>query len=65
MNAKNFAASFFIIGAIVLVVSLIVTYIYGLIVHGSGVAEWESSIRLAIILGIVVPLVRHFEKGKA
>jgi hypothetical protein len=62
MNAKSFAISFLVVGAIAFVVGLVVTYLYGLIAHGNAVLEWESSIRLALVLGIVIPLVQQLNK---
>lgn len=62
MNAKTFLNGFLWTGAIVLVISLVVSYLYGLLVHGAAALEWESSARLAIIFGIALPLVKHFDK---
>ena len=56
--AKNFAATF----AIVLVVSVIVTFLYSLVVHGAGVIDWEASFRLSIILGIALAWIQQREK---
>jgi hypothetical protein len=39
--------------------SLIVSFLYGLLRHGVGALEWETSIHLGIVLGITLPLVRH------
>jgi hypothetical protein len=65
MNVKQFAFAFCLVAPIVLIVSLVVGYLYGALVHGVGLLEWESSIRFAIILGIVLPLVRQMDKKKA
>ena len=62
MNARTFVTEFVITGLIAFVVALIVTYLYGLLVHGVGVVEWESSIRLGVILGIILPLTRLVKK---
>jgi hypothetical protein len=64
MNAKDFVSGFVLVGAIVLAVTLVVTYLHGLLAHGVGVLEWESSIRFAIILGIALPLIHQFDKKK-
>lgn len=64
MNVKDIVTSFFVVGPIVFVVSLIVAYLYSLVVHGNGVLEWEASIRLALIFGITLPIVRHLDKKK-
>ncbi len=56
MNFKKLAPEFAINFIIALVVSVIVTYLFNLIVHSSGVIDWETSFRFALILGIVIPL---------
>ena len=48
-----------IIFSIVLFVSVMVTSVYNFFMHGSGAFEWEPSIRLALILGIVLPWVHR------
>jgi hypothetical protein len=41
-----------------------VSFLYSLIVHGSGQVDWESAVRLGIILGIVLPFARKLEGKK-
>ncbi|MEW6511051.1 MAG: hypothetical protein AB1428_08855 [Bacteroidota bacterium] len=65
MNAKNIVMGLVTIGSITLVVSLIVTYLYSLLAHGSGVLDWEMSIRIAIIFGITLPIVQNLDKRKS
>lgn len=62
MDLKKFAMDFATTFAVVLIVGLVVSYLYDLIVHGAGLLEWESSIRFAIILGIVLPWVNQRQK---
>lgn len=58
----EFAAAF----AVTLVVSLIVTYLWNLILHQAGKVDWETSFRLAIILGVVLAWMMSREgKSKA
>lgn len=64
MNFKQIAFGFLSIAPVVLVVSLVVAYLYDILVHGTGVLEWESSIRFAIILGIVLPVIRQLDRKK-
>ena len=47
--------------ALFLVVTVIVTFLYSLIAHGTGVIDWETSFRFAIIFGIVLPWIRARE----
>jgi uncharacterized membrane protein (DUF106 family) len=51
--------------SLVVIVSAIVTYLYSLIVHGSGIIDWETSFRLAIIFAIVLPTLREVERKEA
>ncbi len=64
MNLKNIAIGFVTVGPIVLVVSIIVAYLYSLVVHGNGQMDWELSLRLAIIFGIALPIIREMDKKK-
>jgi hypothetical protein len=64
MNLKEVVTGFLLVGPIVLVVSLVVSFLYSLIVHGSGLWDWELSIRLAIIFGIAIPIVGQVGKKK-
>lgn len=51
--------------AVVMVVNLIVTYLYSLIVHGSGVIDWETAFQFAISLAIILPWLRKHEKKQS
>ncbi len=46
---------------LVFIVSSIVSYIYSLIAHGVAVPDWETSIRFAVILGIILPTIKAIE----
>lgn len=66
MNVKELFIYFVVIFAVTLVVVATVTFLYSLIVHGSGTIDWERSfglaISLAIALGIVLPWMRARER---
>jgi len=62
MNNKKLAVDITFTFAITLVASVIVTYLYSLIVHGAGIIDWGTSFRLSLIFCIVFPLVRQREK---
>ncbi len=62
MNTKELLINFTITFALTLVITVVVTFLYSLIVHGTGIIDWETSFRLAIILGIVLPSTRAGEK---
>jgi len=42
--------------AVVLVVSVIVTYLWNLVAHGSGAIDWEISLVFALSIGIALPV---------
>lgn len=62
MGIKQYAIDFVVMFAIVLVVNLIVTFLYSLIFHGSGVIAWDTAFQFAITLGLILPWVRRREK---
>jgi hypothetical protein len=64
MNIKKLGTDFAITFVLTLAVSILVTYLYSLVVHGSGVVDWEASFRLAIIFGIVIPWLHQREKNR-
>lgn len=64
MQIKEFAIGFFMTGLIVLVVSLGVSWLYDMVVHGTSSVEWESAIRFGTIFGIIFPLIRSMENKK-
>jgi hypothetical protein len=43
--------------AVTLIVSVIVTLLSNLIVHGASTVDWETSIRFAILLAIILPWI--------
>ena len=53
MNFKKGIIRFFIGFGITLVVSVAVTYLWSLSFHETAKIDWETSFRLAIILGII------------
>jgi len=64
MNIKQIFVYFVGLFALIFVVSVIVTFLYSLIVHGTGIVDWETAFRLAIILGLVLTWTNVREKKK-
>jgi hypothetical protein len=60
MNAKMFLADFGQTFVVAFIVAVVVTFVWNLIVHSTGGVDWETSFRLAIILGIVLPITKGF-----
>ncbi len=54
MNIKNLVVEFVTVFAVTLVTSAIVTFLWNLIGHGTSAVDWETSLRFAIILGIIL-----------
>ena len=58
MENKNLLMYFVHIAVSTLVVTAIVTYLYSLLVYGIGAVNWELSIVLAVVLGIVKSIAK-------
>jgi len=54
MDIKKLLITFIGIFVLALVVLVITTYLYSLIVHGTGIIDWETSFLFAITLGVVL-----------
>ena len=61
MRAARVFTLFVVVFAAALVASAIVTFLWGLTVHGEGAIDWEASVRLALVLGIVCSVVEAWE----
>lgn len=55
MSIKLFLSHFVVTFALAAIISLVVSLLYSLVVHGVGVFDWGISIRLGIVLGLIVP----------
>lgn len=55
MHVKRLITDVVIVFSTSLVASLCVTLLWNLIVLHTGSADWETSIRFAIVLAIIVP----------
>lgn len=61
---KRCLKDFILIFILAFIVSALVSFLYSIIVHGKGVIDWGSSIRLGIILGILLPRVNSKSRKK-
>ena len=59
MNSRGWFMDFVVTFVITLVVAIIVTLLWNLIAHGDVNIDWATSFRLAIILGIALPIVKR------
>jgi len=55
MNIKKLVGDFVTVFAVSLIISVIVTLLWNLIVHGTSTIDWETSFRFAILFGILLP----------
>jgi hypothetical protein len=54
MNIKKLLVDFVTVFAVTLIVSVIVSLLWNLIVHGAGTIDWEASFRFAVLFGIIL-----------
>jgi hypothetical protein len=57
MDMKKFFLGFIGYFSITLLVSIGVTFIWSLLFHSIATIDWETSFRLAIIFGIILPII--------
>ncbi len=62
ININKLATDFIVAFTVILVVSLIITFLYNLLVYRTSMVDGESSFRLALILGISHSIIRQFER---
>jgi hypothetical protein len=61
MNTRALVVAFASVFAIALVSVALVTFLWNLIGHGVSTVDWETSFRLAIILGIILTWTKSRE----
>ncbi len=59
MKNRGWFVDFAITFVVALVVTIMVTMLWSLAAHGGAGIDWATSFRLAIILGIVLPIVNR------
>jgi len=64
MDLKRLFIDFLVVFTITLVVSIIVTFFWNLAFHSLTIVDWETSFSLAIIIGIIIPIVNARERKK-
>jgi hypothetical protein len=57
MDLRKIVIRFITVFAISLLVTIGVTFLWSLIFHGVAIIDWETSLRFAIILGIILPII--------
>ncbi|MFA6618806.1 MAG: hypothetical protein WCT23_07050 [Candidatus Neomarinimicrobiota bacterium] len=57
MKFWNFVLNCIVVGAIAFIAGILVNFLFNVIVHGLAVVAWGSTLRIAVILGLVIPIV--------
>jgi len=63
MKSKKLLSEFVLFFCVTFAVSLVVSFLYGYLVHGTAAVDWELSFRNGILFGLIFPLVEWF-RGK-
>ena len=61
MNSKKLVIEFGTVFAVTLVTAALVTFLWNVVGHGTGIIDWESSFRFAIIFGIILTWAKSRE----
>lgn len=64
MILKNLFIRFGIVFPVGFAAAVLVTYLWNLISHGQSAVDWETAFRLAIMLGIALPVARAVEEAR-
>lgn len=54
MQIKKLLADFVTVFAVTFVVSVVVTLLWNLSIHGASAVDWETAVRLAVIFGVLL-----------
>ena len=64
MYVKKYGIGFITYFVSTLIAAVVVMFLYSLIVHGAGEIDWGTAFVLAILSGIVFPMVGSSDKKK-
>jgi hypothetical protein len=59
LNIKGWFGDFVTVFAVTLIVSVIVTMRWGLIAQGASAIDWQTSLRFAIVFGIILTWINR------
>ena len=63
MNIQRWVVEAVTVFSVTLVASMVVSVLWNLIAHRTTTIDWETSVRFAIVLGIIVPWIQA-RRGK-
>ncbi len=58
MSLRRWVVDVVIVFSVTLVVSMVVSVLWNVISHKTTAIDWETSVRFAIVLGIIVPWIQ-------
>jgi hypothetical protein len=61
MNGKTLVVEFGAVFAVTLVTTALVTFLWNVVGHGTGVIDWVTSFRFAIIFGLILTWAKSRE----
>ncbi|MEA2077177.1 MAG: hypothetical protein U9O95_04080 [Candidatus Marinimicrobia bacterium] len=56
MKIWNLVLNCLIVGAIAFLAGILVSFLFNLIVYGEAMVAWGTSLRIAAVLGLVIPI---------
>jgi hypothetical protein len=65
MDFKKFVIGFITVFTITFLVTIVVTFLWSLVFHGVAVIDWETSLRTAILFGIIFPVIDSRNRMKS
>ena len=63
MSIRKLVVDAVIVFSVTLVASVVVSVLWNLVAHRTTAIDWETSVRFAIVLGIIVPWIQA-RRGK-
>jgi hypothetical protein len=64
VKMKRFLVSFIKVFLIAFPVAVVITYLWNLIVNHTGLIDWATAFRLAVIIGVITGLSDIFNTSK-
>lgn len=65
MNPKKFLVDGLSVFVVTMIVSVIVTLLWNYFAHGTTTVDWATSVRFAIMLAVILPVIECRRSGAA
>ena len=56
MKFWTFVLNCLIVGALTFLAGMLVSFLFNVIVYGSALVAWGTTLRIAVVIGLIVPL---------